>query len=53
MIEARAKEVCTFSLKTAPPRDDEAFGVEQFGRLMLIGAGELAAAVEAMEAACR
>ncbi|GMK54982.1 hypothetical protein CspeluHIS016_0200380 [Cutaneotrichosporon spelunceum] len=53
MIEARAKSTFTFPLKTAPPRDDEAFGVEQFGRLLLIDAAKLAQAVEAMEEACR
>lgn len=53
MIEARASSTFTYALKTAPPRDDESFGVEQFGRLMLIDAGKLAQAVEAMEEACR
>jgi protein BCP1 len=53
MIEARAKTAFTYALKTAPPRDDEAFGVEQFGRLLLIDAGKLAQAVVAMEEACR
>lgn len=53
MVEARAKATFTYSLKTAPPRDDEAFGVEQYGRLLLIDASKLAQAVEAMEEACR
>ncbi|CAK9784031.1 hypothetical protein CC85DRAFT_281945 [Cutaneotrichosporon oleaginosum] len=51
MIEARAKATFTYSLKTAPPRDEESFGVEQFGRLILIDAAKLAQAVEAMEKA--
>lgn len=53
MIESRSTATFTYALKTAPPRDDESFGVEQFGRLMLVDAGKLAQAVEAMEEACR
>lgn len=53
MIEARADAVHTYALKTAPPRDDEAFGVEQFGRLLLVSSDKLAQAVAAMEEACK
>jgi len=53
MIDARAVAVHSYPLKTAPPRDDEAFGVEQFGRLVLIETGKLAEAVGAMEEACK
>ncbi|WOO81382.1 Protein BCP1 [Vanrija pseudolonga] len=53
LIDARAKVVHTYPLKTAPSRDDEAFGVEQFGRLVLADAAGLAKAVEDMEEAVR
>ena len=38
-----------YSFKTAPSRDSEAFGVEQFGRLVLVEKSKLAVAVKAME----
>lgn len=53
MIDSRAEAVHTYSLKTAPPRDDESFGVEQFGRLLLVSSDKLAQAVGAMEEACK
>lgn len=53
MVDARATAVYSYALKTAPPRNDESFGVEQFGRLVLISAGKLTEAVKAMEEACR
>lgn len=45
--------VHTYPFKSAPPRDEDAFGVEQFGRLVLLEGGKLRQAVEAMEEACR
>jgi hypothetical protein len=53
MIDARAAAVHAYALKTAQPRDDESFGVEQFGRLVLVETGKLAEAVGAMEDACK
>lgn len=53
MIDARAVAVHAYPLKTAAPRDDESFGVDQFGRLVLVETGKLAEAVGAMEEACR
>lgn len=53
MIDARAVAVHSYPLKTAQPRDDESFGVEQFGRLVLIETNKLAEAVAAMEEACQ
>lgn len=52
-IDRLASHVHMFPLKSAPPRDDESFGVEQFGRLVLIEREKLRKAVEAMEEACR
>lgn len=40
-----------YPFKTAAPRDSDAFGVEQFGRLVLIEKEKLGQAVQAMEAA--
>lgn len=48
-----AVHVHTYSFKIAPPREPEAFGVEQFGRLVLIESDKLEMAVEAMEEACK
>jgi protein BCP1 len=49
-----ATAVHSFPFKTAPStRDEESFGVEQFGRLVLVEREKLAIAVEAMEEACR
>jgi protein BCP1 len=42
-----------YPFKTAPQRDSEAFGVEQFGRLVLIEKNKLGVAVQAMEDAAR
>lgn len=53
MVDARATAVYSYPLKTAPARNDESFGVEQFGRLVLISGAKLAEAVGAMEEACR
>lgn len=53
MVDARATAVYSYPLKTAPPRNDESFGVEQFGRLVLISSAKLVEAVKAMEEACR
>lgn len=46
-----ATYVHEYAFKTAPPRDTEAFGVEQFGRLVLIEKDRLGQAVQAMESA--
>lgn len=48
-----ATYVHEYPFKTAPPRDQEAFGVEQFGRLVLVEKAKLGQAVQAMEAACQ
>lgn len=53
MIDARGVAVHNYALKTAKPRDDESFGVEQYGRVVLVETAKLAEAVEAMEEACR
>jgi protein BCP1 len=53
MVDSRAVAVHSYPLKTAPPRDDESFGVEQFGRLVLVETAKLAEAVGAMEEACQ
>lgn len=53
MIDARAVAVHSYPLKTAKPRDEESFGVEQFGRVVLVETAKLAEAVGAMEEACR
>lgn len=52
-IDKLAKHVHEYSFKSAPPRDDEAFGVEQFGRLVVIERDRLTSAVESLEAASR
>ncbi len=46
-------QVQTYPLKTAPARDAESFGVDQFGRLVKISRDGLGKAVEAMMEACR
>lgn len=48
-----ATYVHEYPFKTAPARDQDAFGVEQFGRLVLIEKEKLGQAVQAMEAACQ
>ncbi|ORY24980.1 p21-C-terminal region-binding protein-domain-containing protein [Naematelia encephala] len=50
-IDNVAAHIHTYPFKTAAPRDDDSFGVEQFGRLVLINHDNLAQAVQAMEAA--
>ncbi|WWC89974.1 uncharacterized protein L201_004903 [Kwoniella dendrophila CBS 6074] len=52
-IDNVATHVHTYPFKTAPKRDEDAFGVEQFGRLVLISNDKLSGAVEAMQAACQ
>ncbi|WWC61046.1 uncharacterized protein I303_103624 [Kwoniella dejecticola CBS 10117] len=52
-IDNLATHVHTYPFKTAPKRDEDAFGVEQFGRLVLISGDKLGQAVEAMQAACQ
>ncbi|WRT67201.1 uncharacterized protein IL334_004167 [Kwoniella shivajii] len=52
-IDKVATHVHTYPFKTAPKRDEDAFGVEQFGRLVLVSDDKLAKAVEAMQAACQ
>ncbi|OCF71784.1 protein BCP1 [Kwoniella mangroviensis CBS 8886] len=52
-IDNVATHVHTYPFKTAPKRDEDAFGVEQFGRLVLISGDKLKTAVEAMQAACQ
>jgi protein BCP1 len=42
-----------YPFRTAPQRDDDAFGVEQFGRLVLIEKNKLSQAVQAMENDCK
>ncbi|WVQ78423.1 hypothetical protein IAT38_000509 [Cryptococcus sp. DSM 104549] len=48
-IDKVATHVHTYPFKTAVPRDDESFGVEQFGRLVLLDREKLARAVKDME----
>lgn len=48
LIDSRAVAVHSYPLKTAPPRDEESFGVEQFGRLVLVETDKLAESVGAM-----
>ncbi len=48
-----ASHIHTYPFKSAPPRSAESFGVEQFGRLVLLEAGKLEAAVASMVDACR
>ncbi|KAI9638043.1 p21-C-terminal region-binding protein-domain-containing protein [Dioszegia hungarica] len=48
-----ATTVHTYPFKSAQPRDDDSFGVEQHGRLVLLTAAAMTSAVAAMEEACR
>ncbi|WVQ98797.1 hypothetical protein IAU59_005928 [Kwoniella sp. CBS 9459] len=52
-LDRVATHVHTYPFKTAPKRDDESFGVEQFGRLILLTKEKLGKAVEDMQAACQ
>ncbi|WWC69383.1 uncharacterized protein I206_103322 [Kwoniella pini CBS 10737] len=52
-IDNLATHVHTYPFKTAPKRDEDAFGVEQFGRLVLISNDKLVKAIESMQAACQ
>ncbi|OCF44168.1 protein BCP1 [Kwoniella heveanensis CBS 569] len=52
-LDRVATHVHTYPFKTAPKRDEESFGVEQFGRLSLFTRAKLAKAVEDMQAACQ
>ncbi|CAD6590525.1 MAG: Mss4p nuclear export [Tremellales sp. Tagirdzhanova-0007] len=52
-IDKIATHIHTFPFKSAPKRDEESFGVEQFGRLVLIERDRLPLAIESMEAACQ
>jgi protein BCP1 len=45
--------VHTFPFKSAQERNEESFGVEQFGRLVQLDVAGMGRAVAAMEAACR
>ena len=47
-----AKHVHTYPFKSAPKRDEESFGVEQHGRIILAETAQLASAIASMEAAC-
>lgn len=48
-----AMVVHSYPFKSAPVRDDDSFGVEQHGRLVLLDAANMTGAVAAMEEACR
>ncbi|KAL0254066.1 hypothetical protein I308_101445 [Cryptococcus tetragattii IND107] len=48
-----ANQVHTYNFKTAAPRDAESFGVEQFGRLVLLEKAKLVSAIQSMQAACQ
>ncbi|AAW41907.2 hypothetical protein CNBB1880 [Cryptococcus deneoformans B-3501A] len=48
-----ASQVHTYNFKTAAPRDAESFGVEQFGRLVLLEKAKLVSAIQSMQAACQ
>ncbi|WVF72221.1 hypothetical protein IAT40_007033 [Kwoniella sp. CBS 6097] len=52
-LDRVATHVHTYPFKTAPKRDEESFGVEQFGRLILLTRDKLSKAVEDMQAACQ
>ncbi|KAK8869694.1 hypothetical protein IAR55_000262 [Kwoniella newhampshirensis] len=52
-IDKVATHIHTYPFKTAQPRDSESFGVEQFGRVVLVEREKLAGAVKAMEEACQ
>ncbi|KAK1924897.1 p21-C-terminal region-binding protein-domain-containing protein [Papiliotrema laurentii] len=51
-IDKVAKHVHTYPFKSAPKRDEESFGVEQHGRIILAETAQLASAIASMEAAC-
>ena len=52
-VDKFAMHVQTFEFKGAGKREEDSFGVEQFGRVVLIDREGLRKAVEAMEAACQ
>jgi protein BCP1 len=51
--EQKATASHTYAFKTAAPRDAESFGVEQFGRLMLVPASAMDGVITEMIEACR
>jgi protein BCP1 len=48
-----ATHVHTYPFENNPKRDEDAFGVEQHGRIILAETSQLNKAVAAMEEACR
>jgi len=48
-----ASHVHTYPFKHAPKRDEDAFGVEQHGRIVLANTAQLEKAIKAMEDACK
>ncbi|ORX33440.1 p21-C-terminal region-binding protein-domain-containing protein [Kockovaella imperatae] len=50
-IDKVAEEVHTYPFQSAQQRDEDAFGVEQFGRLVLVNRDKLLSAIKSMEAA--
>ncbi|WVR05171.1 hypothetical protein IAU60_002183 [Kwoniella sp. DSM 27419] len=52
-IDKVATHIHTYPFKTAPKRDEDAFGVEQFGRLVLVSKDKLEKSVAEMQAACQ
>lgn len=43
----------TYQFKNSKPRDEDSFGVDQFGRLVLIEPEALGKALQAMNDACK
>lgn len=43
----------TFPFKNSPKRDEDSFGVEQHGRIILAETSQLESAIRSMEEACQ
>ena len=52
-IDKKATLTHTFPFTKAPKRDEDAFGVEQHGRIILADTNQLVSAIQDMEEACR
>lgn len=48
-----ATHVHTYPFKNSPKRDEDAFGVEQHGRIILAETSQLESAIRSMEEACQ
>ncbi|WVN86711.1 uncharacterized protein L203_101883 [Cryptococcus depauperatus CBS 7841] len=48
-----ASHIHTYPFKTSAPRDADSFGVEQYGRIVLLDKEKFVSAVQAMQDACR